>query len=260
MIRMGLGRMLAGGMLRYFTTDQAVRAGVITAAWAGAASFSRGMLPRTAVQQAAITGVSVTSYYALGTTTWATVSSVAAGLPGSRPGPRARLVAASSTAVGGKLSEMALRSSSGDSLARGIEWSEVKLLSVVGLAGGLVTVSDLLAHEVFNRRRTPGTTLALDLAMGSLMAGGTLARRLRRARRYGDGQPPAGVLKKAKAGTAIAVRARTAAVAGATVVGSTVGLAILATTEQALARLIARAVTRSRVRMSGSSATSSATA
>ncbi|MEZ5184909.1 MAG: alpha/beta-hydrolase family protein [Candidatus Nanopelagicales bacterium] len=239
---MGLGRTVASGLLRYFTTDQAVRAGIITAAWAGAASFSRGILPRTPVQQAAITGVSVASYYALGTTTWATVSSVAAGTPGSRPGAKAKLVAASTTAAGGKFAEVALRPRSGDSLIEGIEWSEVKLLSVAGLAGGLVTVSDLLAHEVFGRRRTPFTTLGLDLAMGTLMASGTLTRRLHRAHRYHDEDPPTPAVKKAKAGTAVAVRARTAAVAGATVVGSTAGLAALAVTEQAGARLTARAV------------------
>jgi uncharacterized membrane protein len=242
MIRMSLPRALLGGLVRHFTTDQSVRAGVMTAAWAAAASYSRGLLPRTPVQQAAALGVSATAYYALGTTTWATVSSVASGLPGNRPGPRARLVAAAVTAGGGKLGEVALRPRSGDNLVSGVAWSELKLLSVAGLAGGLVTISDLVAHDVLHLKRSPRTTLLLDLGMGTLMAGGTLVRRMRRARMYNADDHLLNAVKKADEGTALSVQARTAAVATATAVGSTLGLATLAITEQAGARLIAKGV------------------
>lgn len=226
------------GTVKHFTTDQAVRAGIITAAYAASASYGRGLLPRTAVQQAAVTGVSATAYYALGTTTWATVSSVAAGVPGHRPGVKARLVAATTSALGGKLAEQALQPSSGENLIGGIAWSEMKLLSVSGLAGGLVTVSDIVAHEVFGKKRTPATTLALDLAMGLGMAAGSILRRARRARRYGTDAHFLTAVKRPQEGTALAIRARTTAVAGATVVGSAVGLATLAITEQAGARLV----------------------
>lgn len=240
MIGMALAKNLVSGVLRHFTTDQAVRAGVITAAWAAAASYSRGLLPRTPVQQAAVTGISATAYYSLGATTWATVSSIAAGAPGSRSGPRARLAAAGVTAVGGKLGEVALRPHSGDNLLMGAAWSEMKLLSVAGLAGGLVTVSDLVAHDLLKLPRSPKTTLALDLSMGILMASGSVVRRVRRARKYDTGSHLLDAVKRSEDGTGLAVRARTAAVAAATVVGSTAALATLATTEQAGARLISR--------------------
>ena len=214
----------------------------MTAAWAAAASYSRGLLPRTPVQQAAALGVSASAYYALGTTTWATVSSVASGLPGNRPGPTARLVAAGVTAGGGKLGEISLRPRSGDNLMTGVAWSELKLLSVVGLAGGLVTISDLVAHDLLHLKRSPRTTLLLDLGMGTLMAGGTLVRRMRRARMYDTDDHLLNAVKKAEDGTALSVQARTAAVATATAVGSTLGLATLAITEQAGARLIAKGV------------------
>ena len=242
MFRMGLARTLLGGLVRHFTTDQSVRAGVMTAAWAAAASYSRGLLPRTPVQQAAALGVSASAYYALGTTTWATVSSVASGLPGNRPGPTARLVAAGVTAGGGKLGEISLRPRGGDNLMTGVAWSELKLLSVVGLAGGLVTISDLVAHDLLHLKRSPRTTLLLDLGMGTLMAGGTLVRRMRRARMYDTDDHLLNAVKKAEDGTALSVQARTAAVATATAVGSTLGLATLAITEQAGARLIAKGV------------------
>lgn len=240
MSHMPLANKLLSGLVRHLTTDQSVRAGVITGAWAAAASYSRGLLPRTPVQQGAILGVSVAAYYALGTTTWATVSSAAAGTPGSRPGPTARLVAATIAGGGGKFGEVALRPRNGDNLATGFAWSQLKLLSVAGLAGGLVTISDLLAHDLLRLRRTPGTTLALDLGMGALMAGGTLARRLRRASGYeGEDNRVFNAVKQPGHGTTLLVRARTGAVAAATVVGSTVGVATLAITEQAGARLVA---------------------
>ena len=93
MFAMGLPRVFLDGLVRHFTTDQSVRAGVMTAAWAAAASYSRGLLPRTPVQQAAALGVSATAYYALGTTTWATVSSVASVLTDIRDASKARFLA-----------------------------------------------------------------------------------------------------------------------------------------------------------------------
>ncbi len=237
---MPIGNFLRG-TVRHFTTDPAVRAGVITAAWAAAAAYGRGLLPRTPVQQAAITGASATAYYALGTTTWATVASAAAGVPGHRPGKKALLVAAVATAAGGKAAEVALRPSSCSSLMAGVAWSETKLLSVAGLAGGLVTVSDILAHDVLRLRRTPATTLALDLAMGMTMAGGSLVRRVRRARRFGTDDPRHAVKKMAD-GTPLVMRARTAAVATATVAGTAGGLATLAISEQAGAHLASRGI------------------
>lgn len=235
-------RDLLRGAVRHFTTDPAVRAGVITAAWAAAASYQRGLLPRTQIQQAAITGVNAAAYFALGTTTWATVASAAAGVPGQRPGKKALLVAAVTTGAGGKMGEVALRPGSGDTLLSGIAWSELKLLSVVGLAGGLVTVSDVLAHDLLKLRRTPATTLALDLGMGMVMAGGTLVRRIRRAHRYGAENRPLNPMRRKADGTPLAARAKSTAVAAATVVGSAGGLAALAVTEQTGAHLASRGI------------------
>ena len=245
-----LPQRLLDGMLRHFTTDQAVRAGVITAAWSAAASYSRGLLPRTPVQQAAATGVTVAAHYAIGATNWAGISSTAAGLPGSRAGYNALTVAAAATAVGGKAGEVWLRPRNGDNLVSGAAWSQLKLLSVVGLAGGLVTVSDRVAHDYLGLKRTPGSTLLLDLAMGGAMAGGTWIRRRRRSQRLEtpDGpqhHPVSPLVDGETHGRARLIKtARTAAVAGGTVVGTTFGLATLAITEQAVARLVSRGLNR----------------
>ena len=63
-------------------------------------------------------GERLAAYYALGATAWATISSAAAGTPGSRPGPR--LVAAAVASVGGKIGELSMRETSAQSLEGGI--------------------------------------------------------------------------------------------------------------------------------------------
>ena len=82
-----------------------------------------------------------------------------------------------------------------------------------------------MAHDLLHLKRSPRTTLLLDLGMGTLMAGGTLVRRMRRARMYDTDDHLLNAVKKAEDGTALSVQARTAAVATATAVGSTLGLA-----------------------------------
>ena len=240
------------GVLRHFTTDQAVRAGVVTAAWSAAASYARGLLPRTAVQQAAATGVTVAAHYAIGATLWSGVATTAAGAPGSRAGNRALLIAAAVSAAGGKAAEVTLRPHSGDSLLYGAAWSQAKLLSVVGLAGGLVTASDVVVHETLGLPRSPTTTLALDLTMGTAMASGTWVRRRRRAKRYhGDDRPerqtappPGRAADGGDRKQQLLGAAKTAAYATGTVVGTSVGLGILAVAEQAAARQVTRGLTQ----------------
>ncbi len=250
---MGWAKSGVNGALRPFTTDQAVRAGVVTAAWSAAASYARGLLPRTPVQQAAATGVTVTAHYVIGATMWSGLATTAAGLPGSRAGDRALLTAAAVSAVGGKALELQLRPASGDSLVYGAMWSQAKLLSVVGLAGGLVTASDIVAHEALGLERTPASTLVLDLAMGTLMAGGTWVRRRRRALRIEDHAETApdeasadGVARPPQAEEQskqqLLARAKTAAFAAGTVAGTSLGLGALAVSEQALARLVTKSL------------------
>jgi len=225
---MRLPRKILDGMVKHFTTDPAVRAGVLQAAWAVAPSYARGLLPRNAMQQSVATGATTAAYYVIGANTWAAVSSVSAGVPGSRPGPRARLVAATVAAAGGKTAEIALRPRSGDSFALGAVWTQARFISVAGLAGGLVTAADLVAHDVLNLPRTPWTTLALDVGLGGAMAAGTIVRRQRRARKYREGQPEHAAVSGSRGKNAANV-----AVIG---VGTTTLLSILAVAEQAGAR------------------------
>jgi uncharacterized membrane protein len=242
---MGVARSVVDGVLRHFTTDQAVRAGVTTAAWSVAASYGRGLLPRTPVQQAAATGVVVATHYVIGATTWSVIASTAAGLPGHRPGQQALLTAAALNAAGGKAVEMRLRHRSGDSLAYGAAWSAAKMISIVGLAGGLVTAADVVVHDSMQVPRSPSSTLALDLAMGGLMAAGTIVRRRRRAQRFGSVGPthhPVAVPKDADGRPSTLATAKTAGYVGGVAVGTALSLGALAVGEQLVARRVSRAL------------------
>ena len=215
-----------------FTTDPAVRVGILEAAYSVAPAYSRGLLPRTPGQQAVVVGVSAASYYAIGATTWAGVSSVYAGVPGHRAGPRALLVGAAVTGGVGFLGERLLRPRSGDGLFLATTWSMSRFLSTVGLAGGIVTTSDLIAHQYLGRRPSLGTTLALDIAGGALMGAGTFLRRDRRIRKYGlvDGDRPAVSQSKS-------VKSYPKIVGLAA--GTAAGITTLAIAEQTAARAIA---------------------
>jgi uncharacterized membrane protein len=246
---MGWAKAGMQGLLGHFTTDQAVRAGVVTAAWSAAASYAPGLLPRTPVQQSAATGVVVAAHYAIGATLWSGIATTAAGLPGSRAGNRALLTAAAVSAGGGKILETQLRDESAESLLYGAAWSQAKLLSVVGLAGGLVTASDVVVHEALKVPRSPTTTLALDLTTGALMASGTWVRRRRRAQRYATEreapEQPVDAAEGAGPGRRRTLaRAKAVGFAGATVAGTSVGLGLLAVAEQAAARIVTRGLNR----------------
>lgn len=214
-----------------FTTDPAVRAGVLQSAWSVAPSFARGLLPRTPTQQAVIVGVNATAQYAIGATSWAGISSAVAGLPGRRAGWRALLAGAAVAGVGGFVAERALRPRSGDNLAYAVAWAGSKEIATVGLAGGLVTASDVVAHRLLGRTPSVGTTLLIDLAAGTSMAAGTLVRRNLRAKRYGMVQEDRHAVTRVRGPKAYAT-------IGLISMGTVAGIGTLAITEQTASRAI----------------------
>lgn len=214
-----------------FTTDPAVRVGFMQAAWSVAPSFARGLLPRTATQQAVVVGVDATTHYAIGVTTWAGIASLAAGAPGHRAGWRAQLVAATAVGGAGFILERVLRPHSGDNMLYATTWSGAKLLATTGLAGGLVTTSDALAHSTLGRPPSVGSTLAIDVLAGASMAVGTLLRRNLRAKKYGMVDAERRIVSPVHG-------ARAYATIGAIGVGTTAGIATLAVAEQTSARAI----------------------
>ena len=67
---------LRPGWLTRWSTDLPAQAGVIGAAWSVAGSLSRGLLPRSPVDQAIITGVTATINYQLTATAWSSLEAM----------------------------------------------------------------------------------------------------------------------------------------------------------------------------------------
>ena len=220
-----------------FTTDPAVRAGILQSAWSVAPSFARGLLPRSPTQQAVVVGVNATAQYAIGATSWAAVSSIVAGTPGHRAGWKALMTGAVVTGVGGFALERALRPKSGDNLALATAWSGAKAIAVTGLAGGLVTTTDVVAHIVAGRRPSIGTTLMVDLSAGAAMAAGSMVRRNLRAKKYGMVAEDRHAMKRIRG-------AKEYATIGGIAVCTVGGIALFAVGEQTAARGINAGLTR----------------
>jgi hypothetical protein len=105
----------------------------------------------------------------------------------------------------------------------------VQELATVGLAGGLVTASDVLAHRVLGRTPSVVTTLMIDVTAGAGMAAGTLIRRNLRAKRYGWVQEDRQAVARVRGPKALAT-------IGAISLGTAGGIAALAVAEQTAAR------------------------
>jgi uncharacterized membrane protein len=230
-----LSRHLASAIGR-FTTDPAVRTGILQAAWSIAPSYARSLLPRTPTQQAMVVGVNATTHYAIGATGWAATASLMAGIPGHHAGWRALLAGSAVTGGGGFVAERLLRPHSGDSLMIATVWSTAKLSATIGLAGGFVTLSDVVTHRWLKRPPSLGTTLLIDVAAGASMAAGSMIRRNRRARKYGVVEPDRPAVKRVHG-------VRAYATIGVISVGTAAGIAVLAVVEQTAARAVERGLT-----------------
>ncbi len=230
------GRKLRNSLSR-FTTDPAVRVGVLQAAWSVAPSFARGLLPRSPSQEAVIVGVNGAAQYAIGTTTWAGISTLAAGTPGHHAGRKALMVASLGFGFGGLLIERTLRPRSGNNIAVASAWAAAKMTATTSLAGGLVITSDAVAHDLLKRKPGILTTLAIDIAAGTTMASGTLIRRHLRAKKFGMVENERHAVSRVKSPKAYATMVAVSA-------GTTVAIAGLAVGEQALSRAVDRSLSR----------------
>ena len=234
---MAAARKNIGEALSKFTTDPAVRVGILQAAWSVAPSFARGLLPRSPSQQAIIVGVNAAAQYALGTTGWSLTSSIAAGVPGHHAGQRALAITAATTGTTSLALERQLRPVSGENFASAAAWAAAKTTATTSLAGGLVLASDMLIHGLLKKEPGIKTTLAIDIGAGAIMATGTLVRRHRRARKFGMVEEERAAVKKMRGPKAYASMSVISA-------GTTVGIAALAVGEQAASRAIDRGLSR----------------
>lgn len=223
--------------LRDLTTDPAVRVGILEAAWSVAPAYSRGLLPRAARQQAVVGAVTASTHYVIGATGWAAISSLYAGIPGHRAGWRALLAGAGVTGAVGYVNERLLRPYSGTSIVGAAAWTTSRYMSTLGLAGGIVTLSDVVARRALGRTPNMGETLAIDVAGGAAMGAGTLVRRHLRIRKYGLVDPDRPAVERPR-------NAKSYLTIAGLAVGTSVGIAGLAIAEQASVRAITAAANK----------------
>ena len=201
------------GWLTRWASDAPVRVGVSAAAWAVSDSLARGLLPRTAAQQAIASGVTAAAHYELAATAWATLQ--AAGTrPGGRPEVRANLTLAGVGLAAGGAMWAAARPAVERSLPAATTAAAGRLVAYAAIGGGAAAVWDHVLHERIGLRPGLDTTLLPAVATGgAIVAISSVARREREAR-YGRIAPerrtlsdvsPAGVAKATAIGAATAV-------------------------------------------------------
>jgi uncharacterized membrane protein len=118
-----------------WVSDVPAQAGVIGAAWSVAGSLSRGLLPRSPIQQAVATGVVATINYEITATGWASLEAAAA-LPGQRPGTRARVVVAAAAISVGYATAFATASRAPHSTVAAGAYALGRQTAFAGIAGG----------------------------------------------------------------------------------------------------------------------------
>ncbi len=219
-----------------------VRAGVIGAATSVAGSYARGLLPRSASDQAIATGVVASTHGLLTAASAAAIETVALYSSGShgvhdrRPPANAMLTTSLAFLTTGLVVERALPPHPDEPMQRSLARFAGHFLTTGGSATIMVTATDeVLGHFP----RTSGwrnRSLLVDLTLASGLAALGVYQRRRRAQRYGlvDPDRPAFEVASAK-GTVRAVGVG---------VASGLGLLAVAGTEQFIARRVSRTMSK----------------
>lgn len=220
--------------LRATPTLPSVRAGLIGAAVSVAGSYARGLLPRSATDQALATGVSASAHYLLTASSAAAAETVALYATGDhsvrnrRPPVSAQLLADLSFLSAGLAVERLWPPDPDEPLQRSIGRFVAHFAMMGGAANILVTAVDEALGAFGPTSRWRNRTLAVDVALGAgLAAVGVMGRR-RRAVRFGLVEPDRPAVERSSVpGTVKA--AGVGAAAG-------VGLLVVVGTEQIVAR------------------------
>lgn len=222
------------GWLTKWATDVPSQAGVIGAAWSVAGSLSRGLLPRSPLDQAMTTSIVATINYQLTATGWASLEAIAA-VPGRRPGTTARLVVAGLAITGGYATAFATAKRSATSPIAAGAYALGRQTAFSGIAGAAASIWDDLLHRRLGLKPGLDTTVVPNLITGGAIAAGNVYFAIRRAHKYGTTTS-----EHRFAG----VDARSVTVAAAAGVGATVGLGTLVIAEQFAAHGLERGMTR----------------
>lgn len=223
------------GWLTRWATDAPVQAGIAGASWSVSGTFARGLLPRTAMQQAISTGVVAATHYQLTATAWATLQALGA-IPGQRPGPRANLVIAGAGIVGGMSMSAIANPQAEDSLAAAAVATAGRITAFAALAGGASVAWDHLLHRKLGLKPGLDTTLLPSVATGAAVVAVSVWSRSRRAHKYGIVAPD----RHAVAGVGLQTAVKAVAVGAV----SGLGFAAATTGEQIAAKAIEKGITK----------------
>lgn len=219
--------------------SQAARAGIMAASANIAATFARGMLPRSVKDQAIITGVCTAAMYEAATTAHAAAQTLALlttgshGMRGRKPDPiRTMAVDLTFVALGATVDQL-LPPKPNEMLATSITRFAADTLMLGGAAGCVIAVTDEGLRRVFPRSgKMTNRPIIADVLMGGVVAAITLAVRNQHAKEYGLVEPERVAIK----------RANLKATLEATGIGlaSAAGMLVLATGEQLIAHGVQR--------------------
>ena len=228
-------------IIRRTPAQPAVRAGVLGAAISVAGSYGRGLLPRSASDQAMATGVTASVHYLLTATSSAAAETVALYASGDhrvhgRKAPTTALLATDLAFIGtGLIVEKLFPPDPDEPMQVSLLRFGASFAMRGGMASAMVTGVDEMLGLMPTTSRWRNRSLLADAALGAGLAWLAVASRHRRAQRYGliDPDRPA-VMHSSAADTA-----------KATVMGVAAGVGLLAVagTEQWLARSISAKLT-----------------
>lgn len=212
--------------LTRWSAEPAVRVGVAGASWSIAGSFARGLLPRSALDQAVATGTVAAVNYQLSATAWAFLEALAS-RPGRRPSLPATLAVAGVAVAGGAAAIAVGQRFASTSKTAAVLGATGRRIAFAGLAGASTAAIDDQLRRAGVR---PGldTTLLPAFLTGAAVAGVTVLARSRRAAKFGIVDPDRQTLKSANS--------RALAQAAVIGVGSATALSALTVGEQYAAR------------------------
>lgn len=229
--------------VRTVPAQPAVRAGVVGAAASVAGSYARGLLPRSATDQALATGVSASLHYLVTATASAAAETVALYASGDhsarnrRPPVGTMLLTDMAFIAGGALVERIIPPDPDEAMPRSLTRFVAHFAMVGGAANVLVTAADEATMHVPAIRRWQDRSLLVDATLGAGLAGLFVWERHRRAQRYGLVDPDRPAVEHS--GLVETVRATGMGLA------SGAGLLVVAGTEQWLAHMASKAFGRS---------------
>ncbi len=224
---------IPGGRL---VASHAARAGILVSSAGVAATFARGLLPRSVGDQAVATGICTAAMYQATVTAHSAAETLALfttgtrGMRGREPEPTRLMVVDLAFAGIGALIDQALPHRPRESLPISVTRFVAQTVMLGGAAGAVVAVVDQGLAKIFPGQELAKRPIAVDVILGGSVAGFTVFIRHQHAREFGLVDPKRRAIKRAGF-----IKTAKASVAG---IGAAAGMLMLAGGEQFVAHRV----------------------